>query len=299
MNRFKLYTMITSVLLLIAGCNNDKASHGGSGLMETTEVIVSAETGGRLITINFDEGDRVEAGDTIAVIDPTRIELQLDAARAGLKVAQANLETARIQKERADETEAFAAREKQRLEKLLKSGTATRRQYDKVAHEYDQAVLAVKTAAAQISTVEAELDKIRAEIATLEQQLDDSYPQAPVSGTVAEKYRDAGELAAPGKPLIKIARLDTLWVKVYLPTGQFARVKLGDSATVDTESGETSYRGEVVRTADEAEFTPKNVQTAESRANLVYAVKVEVPNTDGRLKVGMPVFVILESLNEQ
>ncbi len=294
-----LYAIATAVAFLMVGCGDDLTSRGASGLMETTEVIVAAETGGRLTAVNFDEGDQVQSGDTIALIDPTRPQLALEAAIAGRNVAQASLETARIQGQKAIEAEQFALTEKQRTEQLLKSGTATQRQYDQVTHEHTQAVLARKTASAQIATAQAEIDHISAEIATLRRQLEDSYPTSPRSGTVTEKYLDIGELAAPGKPLIKIARLDTLWVKVYLPTAQFAQVRVGDSATLDTESGDSSYRGEVVWTADEAEFTPKNVQTAESRANLVYAVKVEVANTDGRLKVGMPVFVTLESLREQ
>lgn len=299
MNRTTNIATGLALVLLTLSCGEDKTSGGGSGLMETTEVIISAEVGGRLTMINFDEGDRVRSGDTVAVIDPTRLQLQLEAAEAGRKVARTNLKTARIQKQKAVEAETFASSEKQRMEKLLESGTATQRQYDQVAHEYTQARLARQVAAAQISTVQAELNRIGAEMATIQQQLEDCYPEAPVSGTITEKYIDAGELAAPGKPLIKIARLDTLWVKVYLPTGQFARVQLGDSATIDTESGDTSYRGEVIWTSDEAEFTPKNVQTAESRANLVYAVKIEIANTDGRLKIGMPVFVTLEPLQEQ
>lgn len=296
MSRNVLPVAMLTTALLVSGCGDDKTATGGSGLMETTEVIVSAETGGRLTIVKFDEGDQVVTGDTIAVIDPTRISLQLEAARAGRAVAKSNLKSARLQEEKAAETEAFASTERRRIENLLNSGTATQRQFDQVSHEHTQAVLAHKTAAAQVATVQAELDRIDAEIATLQRQLDDCYPQAPTTGTITEKYLDAGELAAPGKPLIKIASLDTLWVKVYLPTGQFAQVQLGDSATIDTESGDTSYRGAVVWTAEEAEFTPKNVQTAESRANLVYAVKVQVPNTDGRLKVGMPVFITLESL---
>ena len=111
---------------------------------------------------------------------------------------------------------------------------------------------------------------------------------------VTEKFVEPGELLSPGKAIARIARLDTVTVKIYLTTGQFAGVKLGDRTTISTESGDKEYAGTVIWTSDKAEFTPKNVQTEEARADLVYAVKVSVPNPDRTLKVAMPVFVRLE-----
>jgi HlyD family secretion protein len=111
---------------------------------------------------------------------------------------------------------------------------------------------------------------------------------------VTEKFIEPGELLSPGKPIARISRLDTVTVKVYLTTDKFAQVTLGDRAVVSTESGSQEYHGTVVWTSDEAEFTPKNVQTEEARADLVYAVKVCIPNPDRTLKVSMPVFVRLE-----
>ncbi|MEW5995642.1 MAG: HlyD family efflux transporter periplasmic adaptor subunit, partial [Candidatus Zixiibacteriota bacterium] len=136
--------------------------------------------------------------------------------------------------------------------------------------------------------------RLDADIDRLDRRLQDCYPIAPITGIVTDKYVETGELLTPGRPMAKISRLDTLWVKVYLPAADFARAKVGDPVVVDTESGGRQYAGAVVWTSEEAEFTPKNVQTRKSRANLVYAVKVRVPNSDGLLKIGMPVFVSFE-----
>ena len=111
---------------------------------------------------------------------------------------------------------------------------------------------------------------------------------------MTDKYVEVGELVSPGRALARISRTDSLWVKLYLPTDQFANVAIGDPATIDTETGGRQFPGKVVWTSAEAEFTPKNVQTAKSRANLVYAVKVKMANPDGLLKAGMPVFVTLD-----
>ena len=287
--------LLAGALIILAGCSGDDQFPGGSGLVESDEILVAAETSGKVEALFFDEGANVAVGDTLAVIDPSRLQLELSSALAGQKVAQANLRTAEVQLERARKTEEYASSERDRVSALLASGTATEKQYDQVAYEHSQAEVATKAARAGIETVKAELDRIAANIKRIERALADCYPVAPASGTVTEKYIDRGELLGPGRPIARIARLDTLWVKVYLPAADFARVKIGDRATVDTETSQGVLSGEVVWTAQEAEFTPKNVQTKQSRADLVYAVKVRVPNTDGTLKFWMPVYVTLES----
>jgi HlyD family secretion protein len=281
--------VLTSVLL--AGCNGGDGLNGGSGLLEADEAVVSAETSGRVVSLAFDEGNQVSTGDTLLVIDPSRLDLQMASARAGREVARAQLESARVQLTKAADAQQFAQKERDRVAMLLASGTATPKQMDQVDFELTQAKLSYKTAQAAISTVEAELAKIETDINRIVRELSDCYPLAPIDGIITEKYIETGELLNPGKAVVKISQLGTLWVKIYLPAGDFANVKIGASATVDTEAGGNRYRGEVVWTSEEAEFTPKNVQTEKSRANLVYAVKVRVENTDGSLKIGMPVYV--------
>ncbi len=284
---------MTVAVLVITGCSNEGGTVGGSGLLEADETIVSAETSGRVLSVSFSEGTPVGIADTLLVIDPSRLELELASARAGAKVVLAQLETARVQLDKAVEAEAFATGERDRFARLLKSGTTTQKQFDQLDFEVTQATLSRKSAQAAIATVEAELVKIEADINRISRVVIDCYPLAPIDGVVTDKYVEVGELLSAGKPIAKISQLSSLWVKVYLPAGDFANVKTGDRATIDTESGGKTFEGEVVWTSEEAEFTPKNVQTEKSRANLVYAVKVRVDNNDVSLKIGMPVFVTL------
>ncbi len=281
------------LVTILTGCGGDDHVPGGSGLLEADEVIVSAETSGRVIKLNFDEGTEVNPGDTLAVIDPTRLELQLASAEAGRKVALANLESARVQLEQTIETEKYIKKEHDRTATLYKSGNATEKLLDQRKHELTQASLAQRTAQAAANTIKSELAKIDTDIAMIHRTLEDCYPIAPTVGIITEQYVESGELLSPGKPLAKISQLNSLWVKVYLPAGDFANIKIGDRANIDTETGENQYTGQVVWTSEEAEFTPKNVQTKESRADLVYAVKIQIDNTDGSLKIGMPVYITL------
>ena len=248
-------------LLLLTGCADEDRTGAGSGLIETDEAIVSAEVSGRVLQRYFRVGDDLTVGDTLAMIDNSRLVLRLEAAKAGREAAEGNLRTTHVQVAQAEEAERFARIEFERAKRLLESGTTTQRVFDQAEHQYHTAVNARKSAEAQVASIEAEIRRISAEINTLERELRDYTPVAPITGTITDDYVETGELLAPGKPIVRIAQLDTVWVKVYLSTGDFARVKLGQTATVDTESGDQVFTGTVIWTADEAEFTPKNVQT--------------------------------------
>jgi HlyD family secretion protein len=291
----KAINLLLGIVLVsgVIGCSETAQKPGGSGMLEADESTVSSEVVGKVLKMNFDEGTPFKAGDTLLVIDTTNLQLQLAAALASRNAASAQLETAQLQVKKASETESYAQTERNRVATLLKSGTSTQQKLDQLDHDLAQAKLTRQTAQANVTALNAQLTKIDADINLIRQQLDDCFPIAPIPGIVTDKYIDKGEFLAPGKAIAKISRLDSLWVKVYLPAGQFANIKLGDSATVNTESGGKKYVGRVVWTSDEAEFTPKNVQTEESRANLVYAVKVRMANSDGSLKIGMPVFVTI------
>jgi HlyD family secretion protein len=287
---FSLSVLVT--LALAAGCGENKQGAGGSGFIEATTVVVSAETGGRLEALYYDEGDAIARGAVIGVIDSTTVKLQLGQATAQRRAAASAVEVARINIEQAAEDAALAKKEFDRVAALLKKGSANQRQYDQAENAARQSELARQLARATHRARQAELARIDAEIDLLHRRLADCYPTSPVTGLTTTKFTEAGELLAPGKPIIEVAKTDTVWVKIYLPAGRLTAVGLGQTVAVDPEDGRTSpLDGRVVWIADEAEFTPKNVQTEEARADLVYAVKVNVANPGGALKIGMPVMV--------
>lgn len=280
--------------LILYGCSNEKTPPGGSGMLEAEESIISAETVGKVLTTAVDEGAEFEVGDTLLTIDPLDLQLQLEAAVASRLAAAARLEVAQVSVDQASESADYLAKERDRIIRLVSTGTATSQRLDQLTHEATQAEIQKRAAKASVRAIRAEIETIVAQTAQIKKRLSDCHPTAPVRGIITEKYVDIGELLSPGKPIAKISQLDTLWVKVYLPTAEFSHVKIGDKAAIDTEAGGNTYEGWVVWTSEAAEFTPKNVQTEKSRTNLVYAVKVRVPNSDGTLKIGMPVFVTLK-----
>jgi HlyD family secretion protein len=277
--------------LLAASCGNEKTLPGGSGLIEATEVVVSAESGGQLKELFFNEGDGIKNGDTIALIDTLTITLRLREMSASLTAAETRLNTTQIGIEQADFNHKLAHKEYERISELIKSGSVNQQQYDQIETAYYQAQLAKKQAVSAYQTAQADIERITAGMALLKKQFDDCHPVSPVSGNIVDKFVEVGELMIQGKQLVKIAKLDTVWVKVYLSSSDLARIKLGGIAKVDPEDGQNAIDGNVSWISPAAEFTPKNVQTKEARADLVYAVKVIIPNANGRLKIGMPVLV--------
>lgn len=279
--------------LFSAGCNGKNDKVGSSGFIEADESTVSSETSGRIDRRAVSDGQNVKQGDTLLLIDQSKLLLQQNSLKAARQVTEATLSTAKLAVDRARKTEEFTLSERDRVGRLIKSGSATQKQLDQLSYDAAQATIARQSAESNVLSTRAQLEKTSADLALLDRQLEDCSPLSPLNGVITETYVDAGEFVTPGKAMVKIARLDTVWVKVYLPADQFAGVKLGDAATVSTESGGADYSGTVIWSSSESEFVPKNVQTKQSRSDLVYAVKVRIPNTDNALKIGQPVFVTL------
>ena len=278
--------------IYLSSCEGEKISIGGSGLIEATEVTISAETAGQLKALHFDEGDEAKQGDTIGLIDTATATLRLDEALASLKAAQTRIVATQIGIEQAEYNYGLAKKEFDRVSELIKSGSTNQQQYDQVETAYNQAALAKKQSAAAYQSAQADLERISSSLDLFRKQFHDCFPLSPVSGTVVDKYVEMGELIVLGKPLLKIARLDTVWTKIYLSPSDLTRIKLGGMAKIDPEDGKGSLMdGRISWISDMAEFTPKNVQTKEARADLVYAVKIVIPNIDRRLKIGMPVSI--------
>ncbi len=285
------YWPVLSVFLLLS-CSGNNSIPGGSGLIEATEVVLSARAAGQLIRLNVDEGSEVFSGDTIGIIDTITTKLRLEQSYAYQAAAATRLKAAEISVEQAELNLSLTQKEYNRAVDLIKSGSVNQQQYDKAETARNQAILAKKLSQSAVATADADLQKIQAEIALLLQQLNDCFPQAPSGGVITEKYLEVGELVNVGAPIVTIARLDTVTVKVYLPASDLTRIKLGGSAQIDTEDGSGRMLSGIISwISPKAEFTPKNVQTKEARANLVYAVKITIPNPEQILKIGMPVAV--------
>ncbi len=281
-------------LALVAACRKETADAYGN--FEATEVTVAAEASGRVLRLDAAEGVRLEQLTEVGVIDTSALVLQRaelvarrEAARARTREVDANAAALETQRD-------IAERELERTRRLLAAQAATAQQGDRAEREVRVLRDQLQGALATRVTISREVSAIDAQLATLDDRLRRSRIVAPVTGTVLVRYVEPGEFVQVGAPLFKLAALDTLILRAYVSGAQLAQVALGQALTVAVDAGGDSLRtvqGRVTWIAPTAEFTPTPIQTREERTVQVYAVKLAVPNADGRLRIGMPAEVTL------
>lgn len=280
------------VLLLTATACNSNAGYDATGTFEATEVVVSAEATGRITSFDAEEGDRLGAGQQVGSIDTVQLYLQkLQLQRNAASVRSTRPD---ISKQLSSLRERISKQqtERRRIENLLKDGAATEKQLDdvdaqlKVLNGELDAMLS--TLENNTASIDANSSAIELQIAQIDDRLSKCRIVSPVSGTVLAKYAEAGELATTGRPLMKVADLDGIYLRAYFTSDQLADIRLGQKVTVTADFGDDrqyDYEGRITWISEASEFTPKTIQTRNSRANLVYAVKIAVEN-DGRIKIG-------------
>lgn len=287
-----------AAVVLAASCGTE-AEFDAQGMFEATEIVVSSEATGRILNFEVEEGMAVEANQMVGAIDSVQLHLQ----RKQLVAQQSALLGSRpdVKKQVAALREQIAKQneELRRVENMLKDGAATKKQKDDIEAQIkileSQLDATLSTLDKNTSTINNNSAALEAQIAALDDRISKCRVISPVGGTVLVKYAEAGELASVGKPLMKIADLDNIYLRAYFTSDQLAKVNLGDEVKVVADFGgeeRYDYTGRVAWISSESEFTPKTIQTKDSRANLVYAVKIAVEN-DGRLKIGLAGEVIL------
>jgi HlyD family secretion protein len=288
--KMKTRLLIAIALVLLGSCKKNTSQADAFGNFEATEVIISAETNGRILQFNAAEGSEINQGSEIALIDTTLLHLQKAEIDAGIKSVRTRIISINAQNDILDQQIENLEVNIRRIEKMLKDDAATQKQSDDLTGQV--AVLQKQIAAnnTQKGSVAAELMVYESKKATVNEQVKRSSVKSPLKGTIIEKYSEAGEITAAGRPLVKIADLSVVKLKVYVSGAQLGSVKIGKQCTVRTDSGEKGYvlfQGIISYVSGKAEFTPKIIQTKEERVTLVYAVNIDVVN-DGTLKSGMP-----------
>ena len=287
-----------AMALLAISCTKE-AEFDAQGTFEATEVVVSSEATGRILNFDIEEGMAIAANQTVGTIDSLQLHLQ----RKQLVAQQSALLASRpdVKKQVAALREQIAKQktELRRVDNMLRDGAATQKQKDDIEAQIKilegQLEAQLSTLDKNTSTINGNSVVLEAQIAALDDRISKCRIISPVGGTVLVKYAEAGELASAGKPLMKIADLKNIYLRAYFTSDQLANVKLGDEVKVVADFGGTErydYTGRIAGISSESEFTPKTIQTKDSRANLVYAVKIAVEN-DGRLKIGLAGEVVL------
>lgn len=286
------------VVVFATSCGSD-ITFDAQGTFEATEVVVSSEAAGRILHFDVEEGISLTAGTVVGSIDSLQLHLQRKQLAAQLSALIGSRPDIKAQAASLREQIAKQQTERSRVKNMLCDGAATQKQLDDIEAQIrvleSQLTATLSTLGKNVATINDNAAALEAQIAVLDDRIAKCRITSPTGGTVLVKYAETGEFAAIGKPLMKIADLNNIYLRAYFTSDQLGRIRLGDKVRVVADFGgdeRYDYDGRIAWIASESEFTPKTIQTQDSRANLVYAVKIAVKN-DGRLKIGLAGEVVL------
>ena len=291
-NSCRIGLLATIVSIFLVSCSNSDGDVDASGTFETTEVIVSTESMGKIMQLNVEEGQQLNFNQLVGYIDTTQLylkKLQLVASKKALQSRRPDIQKQIAALEQQIET---AKTERKRVENLVKAEASTTKQLDDANAQIkvlEKQLEATKSSLENTSnSILGDNEALQIQIEQIEDQLQKCYITSPISGVVLTKYAEQGELATPGKALFKIGDVTNMILRAYVTSDQLTQIALGQKVKVYADYGEDrkEYEGVVSWISSKSEFTPKTIQTRDERANLVYAVKINIKN-DGLLKIGM------------
>lgn len=303
----KKLIILSSLIISITACNSRKDNFDASGTFEADEVIVSAQHSGQLLSFDIHEGEQLDVNQEIGKIDVTSQQLQQAQTEAQISSLQDRLNTSAPQTELVQKQMSvqqaqldYLLKEQQRTQNLLKADAATQKQLDDINAKVTEARRQLSVLQQQIALNKSNVNTQNSSVLSQKAPLEKTVAQIrneiskgiiinPVKGIVLTKYAYGGEMTSIGKALYKIANIDTITLRAYITGAQLPIIKLNQPVTVKIDDGKgnyKNYKGTIYWVSDKAEFTPKTIQTKDERQDLVYAIKVSVPN-DGFLKIGM------------
>jgi HlyD family secretion protein len=317
------------LILFSAACTKEAPSDRlrASGHVEATEVRLAPDAGGRVLSLNVKIGDRVQPGQTILTLDSRDAELAMQRGKAeqsqadaqlrlllagsrpeDIRQAESQVAVAAAETAAAKAELAGAEQDLERFDTLLKNNSGSKKQRDDAETRRNVARDRVAAAESRVKAAEGGLASLqagarreeieaararvaatKAQIASVEKSLHDATLVSTVGGLVTDTLVEAGETIAPRTPVVVIVDLDRAWADVFVPEPIVPTLKIGQAATIFTDAGGAGVPGTITYISPKAEFTPRNVQTADERSKLVYRIRVSAENKDGVLKQGMPV----------
>jgi len=290
-NTNTLYLIL--LVMFIISCKEKSKQFDASGSFEALETMISTEANGKILQLNIEEGQQLDSGQVIGYIDSTQLHLSKMQLTQNKKAILGGRPETNVQVDYLKKELANAETDRNRTETLVKGGVASQKQLDDANAKIAtlQANIKAQQSSLQISTssINEQGNTLDVQMKEINDQLTKCVIINPIKGTVLTKYAQQYEMAVLGKPIYKIADISTIILRAYITGDQLQQVKVGQKLKVFTDDGKGGFKeteGAITWVNEKSEFTPKTIQTKNERANLVYAIKVNVKN-DGYLKIGM------------
>ena len=297
MNRILLFLSIVTILLSGTACSRPASSV--QGIFETTVVNISSECNGKILGFYVNEGDTVAAGQELALIDTLSYEVQINTLLAQKDAAGKVTSDVSVQTKALSEQLARLESDRDRISRLIEVGAAPRNQLDQIESSIAVVRGQIEAASATIrtanETASGNVVSIQTQIQGIREMKEKCHIRSIADGVVIGKYAHTGEITAVGRPLLKIADMDNVFLKAYFKSSQLQNIRLGQKVKVIANFGKDAvreYDGVVAWIAQDSQFSPKSIPTDEERSNLVYPVKIAVRN-DGYIKLGFAGEVVL------
>ncbi len=290
----KYFGLSLFVFILFSCSGNDKP-FAYNGRIDTDVIRLVAKTAGTVDTLAVQEGDLVNKGQLLVRVNDDRLRLQLKQQMAQIEELNTNLQVLKSKQRQVQSQLNFNLQTLSKTKAMLQQGAATEQQVDQLQTQVDVLKAQLDEVLANERLISSKRDQLQAAMGITKLNLKDCRVTAPLDGTVINRFVDLYESVAPGSPLLELADLSVLKATIYVPLTKLNEIKPGQKARVKVDGLEETFEGRIIWIASEAEFTPKTILTKETRTSLVYAVKIEVPNPEQKLKIGMPVEVYLEN----
>jgi HlyD family secretion protein len=286
-----IFLSFAIALTLLSSCGGNQKTSDAYGNFEATKITISSEANGKILNLNIDEGKILDSNQVIGLIDTLDLYYKKEQLLAQISTLQSNFSNVASQKAVLEQQKANIQIDKNRIEKLLKSGAATQKQMDDISGSMNVIDKQILSTESQNQNITNQIAALQNQVKSIQLAINKCVIINPMKGVVLNQLAYVNEITGAGKPLYTIADLSYLELKIYVSGDQLANIKLGQEVEVliDSSKKETKkLKGIVSWISENAEFTPKTIQTKEERVNYVYAAKVKVLNESGELKIGMP-----------
>jgi len=287
--------LIAAIGVLVSCSQSDKLSDA-YGNFETEEILISSETGGKILALPVEEGAEIAIDQLLCITDSSAVWLQKKQVEAQISAVASRKKSLEAQIEVLEQQHKNLVIEQKRAQKLLAQEALAGKQLDEINGNLSVIEKQKASVSAQFESIDSEIGVLQAQINLLDDKLLRTKVLSPIKGTVLKKFAEQNEIATPGKALLKIANISFMYLHAYVSGSQLAQIKLGQDVNViiDGANDSTSnLKGTITFIGQNAEFTPKIIQTKEERVDLVYAIKVKVANS-GAIKIGMPGEVVFQ-----